>query len=149
MASRKATGEPGTNGRRVMALTNDWMLERRKRRFEWIAMEDGSEACIWSSTVGDTLQVIRAASRPGPLAELGPDEAMAVRMQIALSLHDGEPPEGRRIFSDDNLQLVDLLSPREMNLVLLTASRLNGMDQEAMDRLEGFMKRTEGATSPS
>jgi hypothetical protein len=146
MSQRKATG---TNGRRVMALNNEWLVERRKRRFEWIAMEDGSEACVWSSTVGDTLQVIRSASRPGPLAELGPDEAMAVRMQIALSLHDGEPPEGQRIFGDENLSLVDLLSPREMNLVLVTSARLNGMDQEAMERLEAFMKRTEGEALPS
>lgn len=141
MSQKKATG---TRPRRVMSVDADWVQKRMRRSHEWITMDDGTEVCVWSTTVGDTLQILQAATRPGAFADLGPDEAMATRTQIALAVHNGEPPEGERIFGDDRLPMVDLLSPQEMNRILITAARLNGMDGPALERLRAFMTRNGG-----
>lgn len=142
MSSKKATGgTAAAKSRRVMSLDGEWVKQRMNRRFEWIKMDDDSDVCIWSSTMGDTLQIIDASKRMGELSELGPDESMAIRFQIALAVHDGEPPEGQRIFADNTIQLVDLLSPSEMNQILVTSARLNGLDAPSLERLKAFMTR--------
>lgn len=131
--------------RKVFQPTRDWYLAREQnRKFEWVAMDDGSEVCVWAATVKDALD-LASISKPPPAFANGHDDtdSRALMVQSIISTcHDGEPPDGKRLFSFENLWAIHALTVAEMNRILEAQARTNGTGQEVAERLEGFIGRT-------
>lgn len=149
MSAKRATGDGSSapRERRVFSVDPEWAEARHTQRaFVWVPMDDGREVCVWAAMVSDSLSIMAATIRPGVFAELGPDEPAGIRAQIACACHDGEPPRGRRVFADDKIGAIDLLTPAEMQRILFASAQLNGTDPDTMEKVKAFMTRN-GDTS--
>ncbi len=116
---------------------------------EWVTMSDGRGVCVWQLSVPDTLRLSSYSQRHPNDPRPGPNEEEAAIWQIALSCRSGEESDAPRIFDDQNARRVLELDPDDFSKLLLTASRLMGLGQEAANGQESFTKAAAVGSSPS
>lgn len=128
--------------RKVFAPTEQWYLKREsERKFQWVALDDGAEVCVWASRVKEALSVAAGATRPSAFTDGQEtiDNQAAMIQSLIISCHDGEPPDGQPVFSLEKLWAIHALSLSEWHNLLSAQAKVNG--EGVADRLGRFIDR--------
>ena len=110
-----------------------------ERNREWVTLSGGKRLCVWELTAHDSLRIAERCLLPeGMPGGVRYSRTEWSIWRIMHSCYNGDTPEAKPIFNEDNVLQIYRLRDRDSALILEAIARVNGTDDASVEAVEDF-----------